>query len=56
MSYKDYPLEYKLMGFEPSEWTELNTYLLLQYMSNTLTGYDDDAAFTNLKQVLGKDL
>ena len=56
LSYKDYPLEYKLMGFEPSEWTELNTYLLLQYMSNTLTGYDDDAAFTNLKQVLGKDL
>ena len=38
LSYKDYPLEYKLMGFEPSEWTELNTYLLLQYMSNTLTG------------------
>lgn len=55
LDYKDYPVEYKLMGFEPEEWTTLNTFLLLKYMSNTLTGFDDDAAFSNILNMIGSD-
>jgi penicillin amidase len=55
LEYKDLPVEYKLMGFQPEEWSTLNTFLLLKYMSNTLTGYDDDAAFSNILNMIGSD-
>lgn len=35
---KDYPLEYKLMGFEPERWSNLKSALLLMYMSDDLSG------------------
>lgn len=48
LQYKDYPLEYKLMGFSPESWTNLKCALLLKYMADDLTGNVDDIAMTYL--------
>jgi penicillin G amidase len=52
LSYRSYPLEYKLMGFVPEKWTNLKTGLLLKYMADDLTGKTDDIALTYLRDVL----
>ena len=52
LSYGDYPLEYKLMGFAPEKWTNLKSALLLKYMADDLTGSTDDIALTYLRDVL----
>jgi len=52
LKYKDYPLEYKLMGFAPEPWTNLKISLLLKYMADMLTGGTDDIALTYLRDVL----
>lgn len=44
---KDYPLEYKILGYAPEEWTPLKTALLLKYMANMLTGNEKDHEITN---------
>jgi len=56
LSYKDYPLEYKLMGYEPEAWTPLKSALLLQYMIDNLTGWDMDLANTNAYNLFGADI
>lgn len=50
LNYRDYPLEYKLMGFKPEAWTNLKCALLLKYMADDLTGYTEDIALTVLRQ------
>ncbi len=50
---RDYPLEYKLLDFEPEAWTPMKTALLLKYMSNLLTGYDTDFEMSNLAKLYG---
>jgi penicillin amidase len=52
LQYKDYPLEYKLMGFVPEVWTNLKCALLLKYMADDLTGNVDDIAMTYLQDAL----
>jgi penicillin amidase len=52
LKYKDYPLEYKLMGFSPEPWTNLKCALLLKYMADDLTGSVDDIAMTYLRDAL----
>ena len=49
----DYPLEYKLLDFEPEAWTTMKTALLLKYMSNMLTGYETDFEMTNIAKLYG---
>jgi penicillin amidase len=53
LSYRKYPVEYKLMSFEPEQWTNLKTALLLKYMADDLTGYTEDIALTLLRDRLG---
>ncbi len=55
LRYRDLPLEYKLMNFEPAPWTNLKCALLLKYMADDLTGKSDDIAFTLLRQQLGDE-
>ncbi len=43
---KDYPLEYKLMGFAPEKWENIRTALLLMYMADDLTGKVQDINHT----------
>ncbi len=55
LSFKDYPIEYKLIGFAPEKWTNLRTALLMKYMADDLTGGTDDLALTYLRDRLPKE-
>ncbi len=55
LNYADYPIEFKLINYKPEPWTLLKTALLLKYMANTLTGFDDDMETTNLLKLLGEE-
>ncbi len=54
LTYRNFPLEYKLMGFAPEKWTNLKIALLLKYMADDLTGKVDDIALTYLRDRLPK--
>ena len=56
LSYADYPLEYKLLDYQPSPWTNLNSCLLLMAMSKDLTDREFDLEYTNLKNALGEEM
>jgi penicillin amidase len=47
----DYPLEYKLLDYQPEKWTNLKTQLLLKFMAFDLAGYDADFEMTNAKSI-----
>ena len=55
LTYRDYPLEYKLIGFAPEKWTNLRSALLLKYMADDLTGKTDDIGLTYLRDVLPRE-
>jgi penicillin amidase len=55
LSFRELPIEYKLMGFRPEQWTNLRSALLLKYMADDLTGKTDDIAFTLLRDRLGEE-
>ena len=44
---KDYPLEFKLLDYEPEDWKPINCVFLLKLMSETLAGGSDQFAMTN---------
>lgn len=54
LSYAEMPLEFKILNYKPTLWTPLKTALLLKYMANTLSGFDDDIEYSNLRQFLGE--
>ena len=55
MSYEDYPIEYKLLDYEPESWTPYKSCLLFKEMADVLSMDDKDIENTNLLQALGKD-
>lgn len=50
----DYPLEYKLLDYEPEPWEPLKTALLLKYMSWDLTGRTRDQELTRVFSRFGR--
>lgn len=52
LTYRDLPVEYKLMGFMPEKWSNLKIALLLKYMADDLTGKVDDISLTYLRDAL----
>jgi penicillin amidase len=52
---KDYPIEYKLLGYAPEEWTPLKVALLLKNMANMLSVYEYDIENTNFVSKYGQD-
>lgn len=54
MAYQSMPIEFKLLNYQPEDWTYLKTMLLLKYMSKDLTGFDDDIEYTNNLKLLGR--
>ena len=56
LSYKDFPVEYKLMGFKPEPWSNIKSALLLKYMADDLTGYTEDLQLTMLRDALSPKL
>ncbi len=55
LNFRRLPIEYKLMGFAPEDWTNLRTALLMKYMARDLTGKTDDIAYTQLRDQLGQE-
>lgn len=55
---EDLPFEYKLMNFQPENWTPQKTYLFLMFMSYDLTGRSAsaDLQLSNTRDYLGYDL
>ncbi|EDP70268.1 penicillin acylase II [Flavobacteriales bacterium ALC-1] len=52
---KDYPVEYKLLDYQPEAWSPKKTALLLMYMTKMLAGGDEDLEKTNALRLFGKD-
>ncbi|OWY20907.1 penicillin acylase family protein [Sphingobacteriales bacterium UPWRP_1] len=55
LSYRNLPVEYKLMNYEPEPWTTLKCALLQKKMADDLTGNSADIEYTNLATVMGKE-
>jgi penicillin amidase len=55
LSQKDYPVEYKLLGYKPEPWTIKKTAYLLMYMTDMLCGRESDLEYTNALRLLGKE-
>ncbi|WP_341835587.1 penicillin acylase family protein [Chitinophaga pollutisoli] len=53
---RNYPLEYKLLGYAPEPWTKLKSALLIKYMAYDLASTGDDIAYSNARQRFGKDI
>ena len=56
LSPRTYPIEYKILNYEPEPWEPLKTCLLLKYMANTLAGGADDLEFTRGIHTWGREL
>ena len=54
LAEKDYPIEFKLLGYKPERYTELHVMRILQYMTFDLTYGSDDEEYTALKRALGE--
>lgn len=52
---KNYPIEYKLLDFAPSQWTNRHCALLLKAMTQTLAGYEEDIEMSNALRVFGEE-
>lgn len=51
---KDFPVEYKLLDYQPEPWTIKKTALLLMYMTKDLARFDSDLEYTNALRMFGK--
>jgi len=51
---KRYPVEYKLLDYQPELWSPKKTGLLLMYMTKMLAGRDSDMEFTNVLKLFGE--
>ncbi|MEM9847124.1 MAG: penicillin acylase family protein [Bacteroidota bacterium] len=52
---KDYPIEYKLLGYAPSEWSTLKTALFQKSMALSLNFRYRDLAASNSLQIFGRE-
>jgi penicillin amidase len=55
LSPADYPLEFKLLNYEPEPWSVLKTALVVEAMAETLCSGDNDLASTNALAQFGRD-
>ncbi len=55
LSYREIPLEYKMLGYEPEPWTELKSVLILKSMANNMTGYEEDLFMSKMILALGEE-
>lgn len=56
LSYRDLPVEYKLLDYRPEAWSPLRSALIQQYMVENLSGWDVDVENTHAVAVLGREL
>jgi len=53
---RDYPIEYKLMGFKPEPWSPLKTAAIVKYMAQSLCSRESDLEATLTRAYLGDSL
>jgi len=53
---KDYPVEYKLLGFTPEAWSAYKCALMSKSMAETLCFRNEDVGMTNIRTALGDRL
>lgn len=53
---KDFPIEYKLMGFKPEPWSPLKTAAIVKYMAQSLCSRETDLEASNTRAYLGDSL
>ena len=56
LSYADFPIEYKLLDYEPESWTPLKCFLLISNMSNMLSRGERDLEHTNALKKWGREV
>lgn len=53
---RDYPIEFKLLGYKPEPWSPLKSALFFKNMAQTLSGGNDDLEASNARSLLGEAL
>ena len=53
LKYKNLPVEYKILGYQPEQWTPYKTVLMLMNMRQVLNGGSDDFRMTNILSKYG---
>ena len=56
LAYKDYPVEFKLLGYAPEPWEPIKTMYMLEQMMLTLAGRADDLSMTNILKKYGQEV
>ena len=56
LSYKDLPVEYKLLGYKPEKWSPYKSALLMKYMAFDLTYRNLDVEHTNALKLFGEEM
>jgi len=54
LGYKELPLEYKLMDYQPEPWSNLKSVLILKGLANSMTGYGEDLFQSKMMLALGE--
>ncbi|HEY0669595.1 MAG TPA: penicillin acylase family protein [Sphingobacteriaceae bacterium] len=52
----DYPIEFKILNYQPEDWEPINCALLLKLMSSTLTSGSDEFYMSNVLNKFGPDI
>ncbi|WP_298734523.1 penicillin acylase family protein [uncultured Chitinophaga sp.] len=55
LDYRNMPLEYKLLGYQPELWTNLKSTLILKSMASRMTGYEEDLFMSKMILALGEE-
>lgn len=55
LSAKEYPVEFKLLDYEPQKWSPYRTALMYKAMANDLTSRTYDIEFSNAVKLFGKE-
>ncbi|TLV00109.1 penicillin acylase family protein [Dyadobacter luticola] len=56
LSPKDYPVEFKLLGYKPEPWKPINTLYMLEQMTLTLTSAPDEQMMSSILKKYGKSV
>ncbi len=56
LSPKDYPIEFKILDYEPEEWTTLKTAIFMKAMAEDLASREMDLESTNALNTFGQEV
>ena len=56
LSSSEYPIEFKLLNYQPEKWTTVKTCMAYALLSSTLSRNEADVENTNFRNIFGEDL